>query len=213
MVLDEVAYGNPTIEQSKLINEDSYVDGIFSQLTSFTFPKNSSDSTKEELNQIVKAITDLKKDENLQRKYLSYDRNMPMHYQKFLEGFGVAKEEISETIFGILTDTFPLLFKLKYYFQRPRPYQLAHYYKLKLMPFTDATDPSFPSGHAYQSKILSVVLGNYYPQVYAELQAMHEEICSSRISLGLHYQSDIDVGIYAAELVLQDQAFKIKYKQ
>jgi hypothetical protein len=103
---------------------------------------------------------------------------------------------------------------LKFFHQRPRPKQLAEYYKLKLFPFLSgsADTPSFPSGHSYQAKIITEVIGNRYPKTYATMEKVFKDISYSRLYMGLHYQSDIDVGIFCGEKVLRDKAFKEKYK-
>ena len=54
MELDAIGYGNPTIENLKGINSESYLDSLFAELTQFTFPKNSSEATREELATILK---------------------------------------------------------------------------------------------------------------------------------------------------------------
>jgi hypothetical protein len=115
---------------------------------------------------------------------------------------------------SIIEDTLPLLIKLKYYHQRPRPFQLADYYKLKLFPYKSfsADSPSFPSGHSFQGKILTEVVGNHYPETYSYMKKLFDDISYSRLYLGLHYQSDIDVGIFCAEKVLELKEFKSKYK-
>jgi hypothetical protein len=44
------------------------------------------------------------------------------------------------------------------------------------------------------------------------MQDVFKDICYSRVYLGLHYQSDIDVGIFCADKVLKNKEFKEKYK-
>lgn len=82
------------------------------------------------------------------------------------------------------------------------------------MPFMTlgADSPSFPSGHAIESKVLSEVLGNMYPELYVPLSKIADEVCDSRIGLGVHYQSDIDVGVYVAEKICEMKEFMIKYQ-
>jgi hypothetical protein len=128
--------------------------------------------------------------------------------------YKIPKEESLKWLESIHDDVKPLILKLKYFFQRPRPYQLAYYYKLKLMPYTTlgADSPSFPSGHAIYSKVYSEVLGNHYPELYDALHNIHEQVCESRLMLGVHYQSDIDVGIYVGERICQFKEFMIKYQ-
>lgn len=214
MNLDSVTYGNPTQEQLEYLSKESYLDYLFDELVPYRFPKNSTEATKEELNQIAESIEVLKKNENHLKWYRIYDRGFKSYFIEGLKKEEVDEKEAIELVNSIMEDTKPLLVKLKYYFQRPRPYQLAEYYKLKLFPFESrsADSPSFPSGHAYQGKIITEVLGNRYPQLYANMQKVFSDICYSRLYMGLHYQSDIDVGIFCAEQVLTDLTFMGKYK-
>lgn len=212
MTIDDIGYGTPTLRQTKETKQESFLDANFPHLTSFTFPKNSSDATKQELNQIMKSVTALKKDEEKQEEYLLYDKFIGNIYADFLIQHKVKKEAANELVKGLLTETTPFIYKLKYHFQRPRPFQLALYYKIMLMPFLESSSPSFPSKHAFQSKVISEVIGNTYPESYQEVIALHEDICASRISVGVSFQSDIDVGIFAGELCCGMNEFKLKYK-
>jgi hypothetical protein len=214
MNLDLLIYGNPTVEQLEILATDTYCDKLFNELSIYTFPKNSSDATKEELNQIVEYLNEIALQEEKIKLAKIYDSKLISYFKKGLEKEGKPNEEANKLIDEVIADTSPLLFKLKYHFQRPRPYQLASYYKLKLFPYKSSTDdsPSFPSGHAYQAKLLTEVIGNTYPETYSFMQTLFENICYSRMFMGLHYQSDIDVAIFAADRVLQMDEFKRKYK-
>lgn len=214
MNLDFITYGNPTIEQLPLISKESYLDVLLPELTTFTFPKNSSEATKEELNQIVDNLNLIANREQYLERYKVYDKFLKKYLISGMVSGGINEEEITKIIGDIIDDVTPLLFKLKYHFQRPRPYQLAQYYKLKLFPYSSssANSPSFPSGHAFQGKILTEVIGNLYPDTYSSMKDVFNEICYSRVYLGLHYQSDIDVGIFCAEKVLRNKEFMAKYK-
>lgn len=214
MNLDEITYGNPNQEQIIHLQTDSYTDCLFDDLSTFTFPKNSSEATREELNYLVDCTNNLQKRNEFLKKFMTYDKFLLRYFLDGMVKAGEDKDEIAKLITGIIEDTKPLLNKLKFHFQRPRPYQLAQYYKLKLFPFPSATSdsPSFPSGHAFQAKLVTEVLGNRYPKSYAFMQDVFMDICMSRVFMGLHYQSDIDVGIFAAEKVLQLKEFKDKYK-
>lgn len=214
MVLDQVVYGNPTVEQLKDISKKTYLDTLFPELATFNPPKNSSEATKEELNELVEYTTDLALRDEYLHRYKVYDRGLISYFKKGLTKDGVPHEEMISLIDEIISDTMPLLFKLKYHFQRPRPNQLAAYYKLNLFPYKSVSSdsPSFPSGHAFHGKILTEVLGNRYPEIYGYLTMLFNELCYSRLYMGLHYASDIDVGIFAAERVLSLKEFKTKYK-
>lgn len=214
MTIDDITYGNPTIEQLPYLSKKTFVDELFVELSKYTFPKNSSDATKEELNQIVDYTQSLKGKNEFLDRYRAYDRGLISYFERGLTQSGDDFETLKILINDVIQDTLPLLTKLKYHFQRPRPYQLAEYYKLKLFPYKtfSGDSPSFPSGHAYQSKILIEVIGNRYPQIYSYLQSLFDDISYSRIYMGVHYQSDIDVAIFCAEKVLAMNEFKVKYK-
>lgn len=214
MDLDSIGYGNPTIENLKGINSESYLDALFAELTQFTFPKNSSEATREELNQLVRNVQSTSIDDDARRLYSAFDVYLEEYYIDFLAKYKVSPKETQQLLQSVHDDVKPLIVKLKYFFQRPRPYQLAYYYKLKLMPFTTlgSDSPSFPSGHAVYSKVYSEVLGNHYPEVYDELYKIHNMVCDSRLALGVHFQSDIDVGIYVGEKICEFKEFMIKYQ-
>lgn len=214
MNLDLILYGNPTVEQLEQLNTTTYCDVLFKELSVYTFPKNSSQSTQDELNEVAQFLADISLNEEKIKMARMYDAKMIPFFKKLMEKDGKPDEEANKIIDEIIKDTKPLLMKLKFHFQRPRPSQLAAYYKLRLFPYksVSADTPSFPSGHAYQAKLITEVLGNRYPETYGYMQSLLESICNSRLFLGLHYQSDIDVGIFAAETILQLDEFKKKYK-
>jgi len=214
MNLDLLGYGNPNQNHLSWINSESYLDSLFAELTQFTFPKNSSDATKEELNLLMAKIKETKVDEQLLIQYQAFDVYLDEYYADFLAKLNVPQDKVTQTLDEINKDIKPLIVKLKYFFQRPRPYQLAYYYKLKLMPFLTlgSDSPSFPSGHAIQSKVYSEVLGNIYPETYTALEQLADDVCQSRMGLGVHYQSDIDVGIYVADRICETKEFMIKYQ-
>lgn len=214
MNLDLIGYGNPNQNHISWINRESYLDTLFAGLTHFTFPKNSSEATKEELNYLINRIKETKADKEKQELYQTFDVYLDEYYLKFLSQYDIPRDKVEPIIESIHDDIKPLTVKLKYFFQRPRPFQLAYYYKLKLMPFMTlgADSPSFPSGHAIESKVLSEVLGNMYPELYVPLSKIADEVCDSRIGLGVHYQSDIDVGVYVAERICETKEFMIKYQ-
>jgi hypothetical protein len=214
MNLDLIGYGNPNQNHLKWINKESYLDSLFAELTQFTFPKNSSEATKEELNQLIVKIKETQVDEEKQKVYQTFDVYPEEYYVKFLSQYNIPREKVEPILDSIHEDIKPLIIKLKYFFQRPRPFQLAYYYKLKLIPFMtlSADSPSFPSGHAIESKVISEVLGNMYPELYVPLEKIAEEVSESRLGLGVHYQSDIDVGVYVAERICETKEFMIKYQ-
>lgn len=218
MNIDEIQYGNMSRECLFWVNKQTYLDKHFTDLTSFTFSENSSDTTRAELNKIVTQLGKVTMDENKEvlQRYLEFDRKSFKFFREIIEASELItdKQGFNNMLDAVISDTSPLIYKLKAYFQRPRPFQLAHAYKLKLFPFRSYSQdsPSFPSAFVYHSRIITVLLGNLCPQLYQNMQMLFSEICHSRIALGFSYESDVDIAIFTADKVLDDNEFKVKYK-
>jgi|694.fasta_scaffold63889_4 hypothetical protein len=212
-MLDSITWGNPFQKHLPYLEENaSPLEKHIPQLTNFTFPKNSSKGTREELNQLVDYIEELKKDEQALKRYRAYDISLTRVFAQVIMEQNLG-EKGADIVDKLLDETLPLLIKLKFYFQRPRPYQLAEHYKLKLFPFESksADSPSYPSGHALQSKLICHVLGNHFPEKFDYFERLAKDIEYSRLYMGIHYQSDVDYSLYIAEVIIRDKDFKAKY--
>jgi hypothetical protein len=211
--IDKIMFGNPNSIQLVEMNKETYLDSLYSDLSKYNFPTNSSESTISELNELVELIKNIKDDNEWKRRYFMYDRYLIKYFKEELTDDDKEKSKISNLIDNILNDSTPLLLKLKYFFNRPRPKQLASAYNLKLFPYKSYTDdsPSFPSGHAFYAKLFCEIIGNTYPESYNEMQKLIKDICNSRKYMGLNYQSDIDMGLFFAEKALENYEFKLKY--
>lgn len=211
-MLDSITWGNPTITEKQLLDKPSIFDKHIPKLMEFSFPKNSSKATREELNLLVDYTRQLETDEQYKKRYMSYDVSLERTLAQVILENELGDEGV-EIIDSLIDETTPLILKLKYHFQRPRPYQLAHAYKLKLFPFRSITghSPSFPSGHTLQSALIFYVLGNHYPDKYDYFEKLAKDIELSRLYLGLHYPSDNDFALYCVELIIKDKEFKQKY--
>ena len=212
-MLDSIVYGDPPNDLLPYLETKSFLDKHLESLSKFTFPINSSKATREELNMLVDYTADIVKHPDMLKRYLSYDHELERSFAKLCIDMRLS-EEIINVVDSLFDDINPLIAKLKMHFQRARPYQLAHAYKIKLFPYSSYTSntPSYPSGHALQSKIVCYVLGNYIPEQFAYFESLANDICYSRQYLGLHYQSDIDFAILCFEQIIKDKEFKAKYK-
>ncbi len=212
--INQIRFGTPTVEQLETLNKQTYLDALFAELTQFGYPNNSSDATKEELNQVVDYLKELKADSDWMKRYVMYDRAMIRYFKEALSDEEETRARISALVDSVIADSSPLLLKLKYHFNRPRPRQLADAHKLKLFPYNSISDntPSFPSGHAFQAKLLFEVIGNTFPSSYPSMEKLFQDICYSRVFMGLNYQSDVDVAIFCADKCIEENEFKIKYR-
>lgn len=211
-MLDSITWGNPTLTEKQFLDKPSIFDKHIPKLLDFSFPKNSSKATREELNLLVDYTRQLEADEQYQKRYMSYDVSLERTLAQVILENELGDEGV-EMIDSLIDETTPFILKLKYHFQRPRPYQLAHAYKLKLFPFRSITghSPSFPSGHTLQAALIFYVLGNHYPDKYDYFEKLTKDIELSRLYLGLHYPSDNDFALYCVELIIKDKEFKQKY--
>lgn len=209
-----LAFGNPNRELLKTLREENYLDSLLQELKNYPPPAYDSPDQEQEISQLVTLSDSLYSDTSTEERYRYYDNDFEKYIVQVMSNAGIPKAEVELILQDIKKDTAPLLLKLKYNYQRIRPIQLALYFNAPLYPYSSksADTPSYPSGHAFQSKLYCEVLGNRYPQYYKSLQQLAEDIAVSRMYLGLHYQSDIDFANYCAELVVNHPDFKTKYK-
>jgi len=210
--LNNITYGNPNLSHKKYLSEPCLVDGLFESLKDLPFPENESDTTKQELNELVEYSNDMNIEENVKFKnrYIFYDRNL---FQAIINTFRTEKLDISKLIDDIDKDISPLIIKLKYFYQRPRPYQLANYYKLKLFPINTKSghSPSYPSGHTTQAYVILTILGNLLPEFYQKSKKMIDDVAYSRCYMGVHYQTDNDFAFKIGKEILKNPEFVKKY--
>jgi len=209
-----LTYGNPSRNYLPYLKTESYLDSLLSELASYPFPNNNGQDVIDEINQLINYTNTLSSDEVVQKRYKLYDTKFEEYFVNVLTNMGLDRQEVSDTIKQIHDDVVPLVVKLKYHYQRVRPYQLSHILSMRLYPFESQTSmtPSYPSGHSVQSKLYADVLGNKYPKYYKQLQALAADISESRLAMGIHYPSDILFSEYVSELVLNHPEFKKKYR-
>lgn len=209
-----LSFGNPSRNYLPLLNKPSYLDSLLPELASYPFPNNNGQDVIDEINQLINYTNTLSSDESLQKRYKLYDTDFENYFVNVLSNVGIDREEVSDTIKQLHDDITALILKLKYQYQRVRPFQLSHILSMRLYPFESETanTPSYPSGHTIQSKVYADVLGNKYPNYYKQLQGLSDDISQSRLSLGVHYPSDVLFGQYVAELITNHPEFKKKYR-
>ena len=84
--LNQVTYGNPTYEMKILLEKKCLVGDLFEELSREPYPKNDSEATKQELNEIVGALKDLDTmNPTLLRRYINYDRALIPYIENILK--------------------------------------------------------------------------------------------------------------------------------
>jgi hypothetical protein len=155
-------------------------------------PMNSSIQTRNELEQMTKDIAAVG---NKQSEIVDeYDSGFEWKFEELCKEFDVKWNK--KFINKLIEESGDVILNLKYKWNRPRPFQLAPKLGIQLHKgesYTAGT-PSFPSGHAAQSKLIADVLSKIYPLHHDAFQAIPEKVSNSRYIGGLHYPSDIEYG-------------------
>lgn len=205
-------YGNPNRSYIPYLNTKLELDSLLPELTSQFLP--SKEDSLEEIKVLIDKTTALSQDEELQKRFSTFDRDFSGYLCRALIANGLNKDDLEALLTRINLEALPLVFKVKYYYQRPRPFQFANSFNMALFPFRSITSdsPSYPSTLAYQARIYTEVIGNNYPNFYAALKKLEDDVCESRISMGLNYPTDITFAQYCADLALAHPDFKKKFK-
>lgn len=206
--LDDISWGNPSMLDYNLIQKQGYLDVLLPGLENIYPPLNSSATTKSEIENLMRYVNAPKNSQN----HL-FDEALLTEIKKCFTDAGADQKFVDSVCQKIADDVVPLVTKLKFHFNRPRPSQLAYYLNLSLYPSFSyfVSNPSYPSGHTTLTAVTCEVLGNLYPTAYNKAKILINEARSSRLFLGLHYPSDNEMAIVVAERIFQLPSFKKKY--
>ena len=158
-------------------------------------PENGSLDTKNELLRMSAEINQMSEDdqEDLVEKY---DDFLDEFKKACIEEYLVVPDKY---LIDLINESVEIITKLKWKYNRPRPYQLAPVLGIPLRfdIKESAKSPSFPSGHAIQSKLVANVLSLMFPEMTEKFQKIADKVAYSRYIGGFHYPSDL---VYGAEL-------------
>ena len=74
--LDEVTYGNPNDELLPYLEKGEF-DFVFESLKKYPFPKNTSETTRDEMRELISIQNSPEqKNEEIMSRYFNYDKNM-----------------------------------------------------------------------------------------------------------------------------------------
>lgn len=105
----------------------------------------------------------------------------------------------------------------KAYFKRVRPYQ--QYKEPSGVPgHENPTDfTSYPSGHTHASWLVGLTLASIDPEHTEQIMKIAYELGQSRVIVGFHYQSDVDMGRIAGSItfarVMSEPEFQKLYEK
>ena len=158
-------------------------------------PDNDSPDTMRELKYLSKLETDkdeVKRGDDIRENFLPLidANNIPL-----------SKEYVNK----VIKESGKFIMKLKYHYNRPRPYQVAEVYGMNLNGTeTDSMKtPSYPSGHAVQAYLIGELFSSVDPKGSYQYHELVERVAHSRIIAKGHYPSDKSYGKKVAKVLFQ----------
>lgn len=105
----------------------------------------------------------------------------------------------------------PVVMRLKYLFNRPRPEQLAPYFGLKVNVIETSTHhtPAYPSGHTCYTAMAAHLFSAQYPEFSNEFFSQPGIAGYARCLQGVHYPSDNDAAMTISSVIWEDLKFKM----
>jgi len=105
----------------------------------------------------------------------------------------------------------PVVLSLKNKFNRPRPYQLAKYFGLKINVTETKTHqtPSYPSGHTCYTALAAHFLSAKFPEHSSHFFDKVGIAAYARCLQGVHYPSDNDAAMTLSGVLWEDLKYKM----
>jgi hypothetical protein len=189
-------------EANKAITNKFFEDFDVSKFKNMKPPSDSSYDTMlevKELNKIPLNKDFVKDHDDLQKafKKLAVKKNL---------------KDYDETIAAeLIAESAPIILKLKNYFNRPRPKNVAGKMNISMqdIEMESMKTMSYPSGHSAQAFLIAGVLGDQYPSKREDFKKLAKKISYSRRVAHAHYKTDSKFG----ELLGKSMYKHIKNKQ
>ncbi len=192
-----------TFSNDVVPKHQDYIDnrsrGVFKnynveQLLDIPFPENNSDETKYELiylNSLPKDIDYVFKHDRIFEVFFDYLRENNLE---------LSSEDIDE-LYDLTEHAKPIIYEVKYHYNRPRPYQIAQMNQtpLEFVAMRTTKTPSYPSGHSIQGMIVGNYLADKFPDHYDELIDIGNHVGISRLIGRVHHPTDDIFGKYIGE--------------
>ena len=184
-MLDKLTYSDtiPKKHQDRMDGDSGIFKNIdLSQYMSSPPAKNSSNQTLKEMISLDKI--------NMELELIKKADSMHRIFGEYIESVG--EEYPKRAVEVLIKDSKPIIYKLKYHYNRPRPAQIANVYDLKFHnePLETAKTPSYPSGHSVQGILIGKYLALLFPKYSNELMKIGDTVSKSRLAANVHFPSD-----------------------
>ena len=208
--VNNLTYGNPNAEQNLLIQKEGTFDYIATYFMEKLYPNNDGEFAKKELGEISQEMTKLQHQKVVELS-VKFDEDLRGMMVETAHKCGV--DNPTKFVQELMDDIDSIIMKLKFFYNRIRPFQLANVYGYALnpMPTVSSQSPSYPSGHTIQSRVFADILSFKYPDQHDMLDKFADKCSKSRIILGVHFPSDEVFGLQVATGIVRDKHFKEKY--
>ena len=175
-----------------------------------TPPKNNSNTTISELQDISRYTTRLSES----NKILVYniDENANFLLYSFL-----AKNNIKfsfdyfNSIYRIIR---PILLNIKYFYNRPRPYDLGPVFDIPIQVLHTETHhtPAYPSGHTVYTSLACDIIKKQYDssKIHKALDSIVQTTAECRMMQGVHYSSDNEASIKLTNRIYNHLYYKME---
>ena len=164
-------------------------------------PKNTSIKTYQELMYLKDLPEDL--------EYVKQHDTIEEIFKEVCKDNNV--EYPTDLVKELIKSSAGLIMELKWNYNRPRPFQLAEYYNIKLGGTTleSMKTPSYPSGHSTQGILIGKVLQTKLPITTDGFLEAGKRISYSRNIGRAHYPSDSELGEIIGNSLYQHIKHKI----
>ena len=195
-----VQFGDPTPQHLQAM---SFVPGRFGGgalkgITVAPPPEVGSDEVRQELMQTREHVASPRLDPRFCEEV---DEDMVPAICEIAGSHGVVADP--DEIRELIDDLIPVILRLKFHFNFPRPWQISAAAGPPLLRLSSpsAQTPSYPSGHAMQAGAACALLGERFPHALRELDRISAAVGLSRLQLGVHFPMDIVVGLRAGRQI------------
>ena len=145
----------------------------------------------------IKSLKNLLDEEAILERIEKQDADILAPFNRYLRENNLELDR--EEFMKIMRDVNTIIFKLKYYFNRPRPHQ---YSDLDEIENIGGKSPSYPSGHSTTGAVIAEMLSAQFPEHAESFRVIGTELGYNRVIAGLHHMSDHLAGLNLASQIL-----------
>ena len=197
--LDRKMWGDPTKKHLDMMNRPLKILNLddVDNISLDAPPIDGSDEQRLELKQLEE-LSGLLSDDQIKERIDTQDEDLLEVFDRYLRDNNLTLDK--ERIKKIMKDVNTVLFRFKFFFNRPRPHQSSD--QIEEIENTAGKSPSYPSGHSTAGAVIAEILADDFPEHAESLRVIGTEIGYNRVIAGLHYLSDHIAGLNLAGQLL-----------